>query len=478
MRIAFVAAECSPLVKVGGLADVVGALPKALVARGHDVRIFMPSYEAIDRQRFPSRPTNWRATVVFDGQPTIVTVYETVLPNSTIPIYQVVWPDEFRGEVYPLGQDFETLQSVIRRFMRFSVAVDGLLGTSSWKPDRVHCHDWHTGILPALLRARNLPAPTTFTIHNIDIQGKWNPTEALSWLPVDTTTPPWSLRDTKGDFNMLQIGIHTATQVSTVSPTYASEVVTHEYGAGLAEDLRATGVVGIVNGIDTDSYNPSTDQALYETYDVGSAVAGKASNKASLQLELGLPVDPSAPLFVNVGRLVGQKGIDLIVPLMERIVAAGGQVAFLGSGFPDIQGAIKAAANRPGVAARFEFNAGLGRRLYAGGDFFLMPSRFEPCGLGQLIAMRYGTIPIVRDTGGLHDTVQDLDADSDRGVGLRFSEPTVEALWTTIERAFALYRDRQRMALTIQRSMSTDSSWYTSADAYIRLYERQATARR
>lgn len=478
MRIAFVAAECSPLIKVGGLADVVGALPKALVARGHDVRIFMPAYEAIDQRRFPSRPTDWRASITFDGTTTLVGIQETVLPNSSIPVYLVSWPGEFSGDVYPLGQDVDTLRSVIKRFIRFSLAVNGLLATSSWKPDRVHCHDWHAALLPALMRDTGIQTPTTLTIHNIDIQGKWNPHEVSAWLGDPLSDERWGRRDSKGDFNMLQTGIRSADQVTTVSPTYAAEVVTKEYGAGLSDDLRATGVVGIVNGIDTESYDPATDQALHERYDVTNVAGGKAANKAALQQELGLPIDPRAPLFVNIGRLVGQKGIDLLVPLLNKITARGGQVAFLGSGFPDIQGAITRAADTVGVAARFEFNAGLGRRLYAAGDFFLMPSRFEPCGLGQLIAMRYGTIPIVRDTGGLHDTVADIDADPEHGVGIQFVDPAPEALWQAIDRAFTLYQDRRRFSAAIQRSMSVDSSWYTSADAYIRLYERQTPDRR
>ncbi len=468
MRIAFVAAECTPLIKVGGLADVVGALSKALVAQGHDVRIFLPDYEALTTTQ--ATPTPWAATAEFSGQSGTVHVRETVLPQSSVPLYLVGWPNEFRGTVYPLGQDPETLRGVIQRFVRFSLAIEALLRASPWKPDIVHCHDWHTALLPALLDQPNDPA-SILTIHNLDIQGVWSGDEAAAWLPP-RLADRWTLRDQRGDLNLLQLGITHAHQVTTVSPTYAAEIVSPEHGERLDQELSAGGVVGILNGIDNESYNPETDLALAQTYNANTFVTGKPENKLAVQRALGLPEAAQAPLFVTVGRLVGQKGINLILPLIERLQARGAQVAFLGTGFPEIEAALRQAEKWPGVRSRLTFDSALGRRLYAAGDFFLMPSLFEPCGLGQLIALRYGAIPIVRDTGGLHDTVVDVDAFPAHGNGLVFTKPDPEALWATIERALALYPDTRRLRQIIQYSMNIDHSWYTSSIEYVRLYER------
>ncbi len=473
MRIAFVAAECTPLIKVGGLADVVGALSKALVAAGHDVRIFLPDYAALPATARPT-PTPWATRIDTVDGPVVARIRETVLPQSTVPIYLVGWPDEFGGAVYPLEQDAETLHSVIRRFVRFSIATDALIRAGSWRPDIIHCHDWHTALIPALMKTTDDPA-TVLTIHNLDIQGVWNPNDVVPLLPSQESGR-WGLRDGRGDLNLLQLGITYANQVTTVSPTYATEIVTPENGERLDHELRRAGVVGILNGIDTESYDPERDHSLASTYSSTTFVDGKLDNKLALQRELGLPENPAAPVFAMVGRLVAQKGVNLLLPIIERLQATGGQVAVLGTGFVEIEKQLREAQRWSGVRCHFGFDSGLGRRLYAGSDFFLMPSIFEPCGLGQLIALRYGSLPIIRNTGGLHDTVTDIDAFPETGNGFVFNEATSAALWSTIERALRAYYQPKIMRRAVERSMRIDHSWYTSATEYVRLYERISQA--
>jgi starch synthase len=472
LRILFVASECAPLVKIGGLADVVGSLPKALAELGHDVRIILPLYDAIDRAKLSARPTTHVARVNFSGTPELVRLFEAVVPGSSIPVYLVDWPGQFAQEVYPLGQDHATIELTVARFARFSLAVSQLLSVMPWKPDVLHCHDWHTALIPVLVHGPAAPA-TFLTIHNLDIQGKWDPVEFGHWLDINPDHAPWNHRDRDGNLNFLQLGIHHADQVTTVSPTYARESVRPEFGEGLDRDLAQHHIIGILNGIDDHAYDPAHDPALVSNYDLSNFVEGKSANKAALQRELGLPVEPDAPLFVNIGRLVPQKGVDLLLPLFDQVAATGAQLAFLGSGFPEIEAVLRRADLQvPAVAAKFGFNSSLGRRLYAGGDFFVMPSRFEPCGLGQMIAMRYGTIPVVHDTGGLHDTVPDLNHDPANGLGFSFTDAASSSIWAAMQRAIELYRDRPSLISAIQRSMRIDHSWYTSAQAYAQIYKK------
>lgn len=470
MKIAFVAAECAPVIKVGGLADVVGALPKALVAAGHDVRVFLPAYGAIDQRRFPSRPARQAFQVTFEGETTTIHLREGVVPNTSVPLYLIDWPNEFVGLVYPLGQDPDTLRSVMRRFIRFSAAVTAIIPHLSWQPDVVHCHDWHAALVPHLLQQTGRRYPSVLTIHNLAVQGKWSAAEISEWLSP-LSLGPW--RDAHGGFNALQHGIQAVDQVTTVSPTYAREILTPTYGEGLHGDLRDREVVGILNGIDLDVFNPATDRAIPQPYNHETFAAGKAAAKRLIQEHFGLAVDESAPLFVSVGRLTAQKGYDFVLGALDRLHARGAQVVVLGSGFPDLERGLRQAAQRyDGVRVHVGYDAALAQTLYAGGDFFLMPSRFEPCGLGQMIALRYGTLPIVHDTGGLRDTVADVDIDSVHGTGFRFEAASSDGLLGAVERALRLYGDPARRASVIRRSMLVNHSWYTSAQVYAHLYRR------
>lgn len=481
MNVLFVASEAAPLVKIGGLADVVGGLPKALRQLGHDVRVMIPLYGQVSRAGLATTVVMSDQRLAFAGHDYHTNLLSTTLPGSDIPLY-LVQADDFFGTdgVYVSGQTTEALRRGIQRFVAFSAMAVSMLRGLDWQPEVVHCHDWHTGLVPLLLSHGGHPARTVLTIHNLHNQGAWNADELRSWFGwQDQEHPLLSLRDEHHDLNLLQIGIHSATVVSTVSPTYAQEVLTAEYGEHLSSDLaqHQPPIVGIANGIDVEVFDPSRDPALVSSYSFTTHEAGKRANKAALQQELGLQPLPGAPLFVAVSRLSPQKGFDLLPPVIGDIVQAGGQVAILGSGWPEIEGQLHRLADDfpRSVVVRLGFDAGLAQRLYASADFFLMPSRFEPCGLGQMIAMRYGTIPIVRDTGGLRDTVVDQRRDPTRGTGFVFPRFDVADFRDAIRDAVQVYRQPATLNAMIARAMSQDFSWGRAAHDYLRLYAQTET---
>lgn len=469
-RVLFVSAEAAPLIKVGGLADVVGSLPSALVAAGVEARILIPKYGLIADQ-LPGLRVVASGSVPWQGRDEPVTIVEAVLPGTATPLYLLDAPSFFAdGGVYYEHDQEHGARLAMQRFTFFPWAAAHLIHLLPWQPETLHCHDWHTATLPLFLELVGRPMPTVLTIHNIEGQGRWQPDEISSWLGVASTASPLlGLRDSAGDFNALQVGIHGATALNTVSPTYAQELLRTEFGGGLERDLatRPGGVVGILNGIDQQRFDPNSDAALTTTYAVATVTAGKASNKHHLLQELGLA---DGPLFGLVGRLTTQKGIDLVIDAAPDLVAAGGRLVMLGSGVPDIERQAESVAARypDHVRVVVKFDAALAQRIYAAADFFLMPSRFEPCGLGQLIAMRYGTLPIVRDTGGLHDTVRDL-AQSD-GTGFVFGPPTHEALRGALDRALQVFAQPDMMHAARIRAMAEDFSWERAARQYANLY--------
>ena len=390
-------------------------------------------------------------------------------------LYLLDAPEFFRdGGIYYEHDEHHGAQLAMERFVFFSWAVSHIIPLLPWQPQVIHCHDWHTAVIPTLMHLVEQAArPTVLTIHNIEGQGKWQAADIYSWLNVrGNELPALQLRDQQGNFNLLQQGIHSAGAVNTVSPTYAQEVMTPAYGLGLETDLgnRAGGVTGILNGIDFHTFNPATDTRLPATYDTSTAATGKQKNKLAVLAELGL-TDGVGPLFVVIGRFTGQKGVDLIPPSMAAIAGADGRLILLGSGVPEVEQAVTAAAAPfpQYVKTIVKFDAALAQRLYAAADFFLMPSRFEPCGLGQLIAMRYGCLPIVRDTGGLHDTVRDLRRHRD-GTGLVFGPATSVALQTAVHDALRIFRQPDTMTAARTRAMNQDFSWARSAKDYLTIY--------
>ena len=484
MKILFVTPEVEPFVKVGGLADMTGALPKDLARLGHDVRVVCPAYGSIRRD------ASWRALeaplgVDVGRESQWARTWETVLPGSRVPAYFLENHDHFaRLEVYtgPWGAHADNDQRYAF-LCRGALALCQQLG---WIPDVIHCHDWTTGLLPLMLNTtlRHTPiggAATVFTIHNLEHQG-WSPSRV-----VDFARLPWSEihRDglaSHGRMNLMKAGLLHATKISTVSPTYAGEIRTADGGFGLEGVLRFRGadLVGILNGIDDESWDPARDRALPANYSAAN-LAGKAVCKNELQQRLGLAMRPEVPVFGVVSRLATQKGLDLLAEALPAILDRMDiQLVLLGSGDGGLEEAFQRAADRwrGRCGVRIGFDGQLARLIQAGSDFFVMPSRAEPCGLTQMYAMRYGTLPVVRATGGLVDTVQNFVEGGDAGTGFVFHDATPGALADTIGWACATYYDRPReMAALQQRAMAQDFSWRVSADKYVELYEWAVAAR-
>ncbi|MDO8490554.1 MAG: glycogen/starch synthase [Dehalococcoidia bacterium] len=472
LKVLFGAAEVSPLAKVGGLADVAGSLPAALRKMGHDVRVVMPGYSTIDRNKYPAKPLKEMAAP-FLGRTEPVAISETALPNG-VPVYLLENQHYYdRKAVYSEPDDLE-------RFLLFSLAIPELPGAVGWQPDVVHCHDWHAaGAISQIKTARSpsfKASATVITIHNMAFQGWFDQGFAARagierWVPSDNPMRQYLS-------SLLGSAIYHSDYISTVSQTYAREILTPEYGEKLDTLLRfkKERLVGIVNGLDYDEFNPATDRFLATNYDASNP-KGKAANKAALQKKFGLPASPDLPLIGMVGRMTEQKGLDIATEALADLLKNENiQVVVLGTGQPKYEEMVRQlAAEHPSrMSVVIGFDAPLGQLIYGGADMFLMPSRFEPCGLGQLISFRYGTVPIVRRTGGLNDTVADLNQDLSSGTGFVFELYQSQALLAAMRRALAAFRtNRKGWQALVARVMRQDLSWDASATKYEAMY-RQA----
>ncbi len=471
LKILFVAAECAPFFKVGGLADVIGSLPQALHALGHDVRVIMPRYRSIEASAFQLKRNDRFIDVPAGNQIRTTEVVEST--HTGVPTY-FVWDERFFGRETVYGQPDETMA-----FVFFSRAVIEFLRVLDWMPDVVHAHDWHSGatVMYLAMRGQRETAlksiATVFTIHNLLYQGASG--DALFRYAGFSQIPRHIIGEQPGQANWLARGIAHADVVNTVSPNYAREILTPEFGEGLQSLLRARRgrLSGILNGIDQTEWNPQTDQWLAANYDAHS-LPRRAANKRAVQAQLGLKLKPRTLLLGMVSRLYDQKGLDILLGAAERLLQREVQLAVLGSGDEKYHAAFKALRERyPGrVGVEHEFNEPLARKIYGGCDVFLMPSHFEPCGLGQLIAMRYGAVPLVRATGGLADTVIDAGRSPRRGTGFVFTRYTAAALLKTVERALAAYADAERWQAIQRNALAADFSWQTSARQYAALYGR------
>jgi len=468
LRVLFVTAEAAPFVKVGGLADVVGALPKELRALGHDVRVIMPRYAPIDVAKFGIREVDGAGDLVVSGSTVRASLAETM--SGPVPFYFIECPRYFdRPGVYGFPDDTE-------RFLYFCSAVLAALDRLRWVPDVIHCHDWHAAVVPHWLHHRaDLPpaaqqAATVLTIHNLAYRGEVDPTAFPEWLTPESLYP-----GPDGGFDLLSQGIRDADELTTVSERYAYEITTPEFGEGLEGLLtsRIHRLTGILNGIDYEVFDPATDRTIAENYSAAD-LSGKEACKLALQQEAGFDVGARRPLAGLVGRLVDQKGFDLIAEMLEPFLAEIDlQVVILGTGEERYQDMLRqlAARNRRQLAVYLTFDAALAQRIYAGADMFLMPSRFEPCGLGQLISLRYGTVPVARHTGGLVDTVIDYQPQTRRGNGFVFHRYHAVSLVAALSRALETYREPDRWRAIQMQGMSEDLSWSASARRYVQVYD-------
>ncbi len=475
LKILFVSSEVSPFAKTGGLADVAGSLPQALAALGHDVRIVMPKY------KFVTCPmeTRFDFPVWIAGRKETAVIREYYIDgtlgdgSNRVPVYFVDNYQYFdRDYLYCYFDEVE-------RFAFFCRAVIEMLPGLDFKPDVIHCNDWQTGPIPVLLKEQYGIIPfyrniaTLFTVHNLFYQGNY-PKDCLELLGLqeDKYFHPDRL-EFYGDISFLKAGLVYADIINTVSRTYAQEIQTAEYGEKMEGLLkkRSHDLYGIVNGIHNCDFDPQTDSCILHNYDHQSLEL-KKENKYTLQKTMNLPVG-DMPLIGVISRLVDQKGFDLLEETFEEFMENGTQFVLLGSGDKRYEDFFKDMARKfpDKVAVYIGFNAPLAQQIYAGSDMFLMPSRFEPCGLGQLISLRYGTIPIVRATGGLADTVTNYDPITKKGNGFVFSEYRADKLHDAVKRALFIYRERKDLWLElVKTAMEYDSSWETSAREYVRLY--------
>lgn len=474
MKVLLVTSELAPLAKAGGLGDVAGALPSRLRQIDVDIRCILPLYKQIkDKYSDKLKFRNWKM-IRMGWRSLYCGLYE--MEFNGVPIYFIDNEYYFGHAQLYLEYTFD-----IERFSFFQRAILECLGEPmDFEPDILHCNDWQAGMIPALLEAHYRPygrftnVRTVYTIHNLKYQGihSYDFVADMMELPDRIMSEYGVLKD--GVPNFMKAGIVYADRVTTVSPSYAAEIMTDYFGEGLNWLLQSMSykVSGILNGIDVDAYDPATDKYIPKHYSRGD-LAGKAECKAALQKELGLTVDPKAPLAVMISRLVDQKGVELLLRVLDEMLDDGVQVAVLGTGDPEFEhrywhmGAFRAGK----LTVRLEFDQALSHRMYAGADMFLMPSLFEPCGLSQMISMRYGTIPIVRETGGLKDTVTPYNVVTGEGNG--FSFPNINAhdfLFLTKFAADLFRDDPQNWQKLIDNAMSGDYSWDKSALQYKELF--------
>lgn len=475
MQIVFASAECAPFVKTGGLGDVAGSLPAALVRAGAEVIVMVPKYATI-KDEYKAQMEHFADFYVSLGWRNEYCGLEKLEHDGVT--YMFIDNERYFARDYPYGffDDGE-------RFAFFSKAITESLQhlPAGFECDILHCNDWQTALAPVFLREfyQGLPlydrVKTVFSIHNVAFQGQFSDTVmddilGVAHIPAAAT----QLRCDACSINYMLGALHYADAITTVSPTYASEIQTPEFGEGLDGVLRerSYALQGILNGIDVAGFDPATDKRIAANYTVDDR-SGKAVCKAKLQEELGLEVRDDRPLMVMVTRLTRQKGLDLVMYALDRILSGGVQVAVLGTGDRDYEDGLRYFQDKyPGtMAARIEFDPALSQRMYAAADMFLMPSKFEPCGLSQIIAMRYGTLPIVRETGGLKDTVQPYNEFTGEGTGFSFSNFNGDEMGDAVFRAARLFWDnRDAWNQLVTQAMSQDFSWTRSADKYLDLY--------
>ena len=475
-RIAFVGSECYPFVKTGGLGDVMYALPRALAGEECEVRVILPLYACISQKY--KKQMEYKGSFMMDltleGRTFFVGIMELVMDGVT---YDFVENREF----FDWGNPYTGLWEDIPKYCYFSKAALAIMNYMNWTPDVIHCHDWQASLLPLYLRTKFWDTPvgsakTVLTIHNLRFQGICSIPHLKYWsgLRDDLFDYP-ILKQNEGEANMFKGGLAFANWITTVSETYAEEIQTPEFGEGLDGHLRyhSPHLSGIVNGIDVEQWDSSNDKLLSAPYDADNVLERKRMNKLALQEKLGLEQNENRMVLGLISRLTDQKGLDLVNAVFPKLLDGNTQVIILGTGDPRYESAFRYfESENPGtVCAYISYNEGLAHQIYAGADALLVPSLFEPCGLTQLIAMRYGTVPIVRETGGLKDTVKPYTDEWSEGNGFTFKQYQADHLLQAINDAKTIYfEQRWNWDNIVRRDMAKDVSWENSARKYQELY--------
>ena len=473
MKILFCASEMDPLARTGGLGDVLEGLPAALAARGHEVSVVLPCYRGLaENAQLGARSLGVEIAVQVGAKRMPAEILECTAPNG-VQVF-LVRRDEYFDRAALYGLEGGAYDDNAERFIYFSRAVMELARRAVPPPDILHVHDWQTALVPVLVRDRKLPFRTVLTIHNLAYQGSfWGLDFGLTNLPSHYFGA--SGVEFYGNLNLLKGGILYADAVTTVSERYALEIQTPAGGSGLDAVIREQRhkLTGILNGADYERWNPATDKLLPQTFSP-KKMGGKKTCQAALLAQCGLAPDPAGPVFVMVTRLAEQKGIELLFPLLDRLLADDVRLIILGEGDPGYERELMVASRRH--PERFAYRTGmeesLARLIYAGGDAFLIPSHFEPCGLSAMYALKYGTLPIAHATGGLSESIQDYDPSAERGCGFLFYEYTPEALWDALIRARRDFTETARWQELRERAMACDFSWEKAVPRYEAVYEK------
>lgn len=473
MKILFTGSEMDPLARTGGLGDVLEALPAALAAKGHDVSVVLPCYHGLrEDPKLGVRSTGVHMPVSIGAKQLPAEILECTAPNG-VQVF-LIRRDEYFDRSALYGVDGTAYDDNAERFIYFSRAVVELARRAMPPPDIIHAHDWQTALVPVLVKERKLPFKTVLTIHNLAYQGSfWGLDFGLTNLPGHYFSATGV--EYYGNLNLLKGGMLYADALTTVSERYAREIQTPEQGAGLDPVVReqAHKLTGILNGADYEIWNPATDKLLAQKF-TPTKLMGKKVCREALLKECGLAPDPTGPVFVMVTRLAYQKGVELLFPLLDRLLADDVRLIILGEGHQEFQMEFAIAQRRH--ADRFAFRAQMDETLahlmYGGGDAFLLPSHYEPCGLSAMYALKYGTLPIARATGGLYESIQDYDPTTESGHGFLFYDFTPEALWDAILRARRYFAEETEWAALRQRAMSCDFSWAKAVPRYEEVYKR------
>jgi len=474
-KILFTTSEAHPLIKTGGLADVASSLPRALLKRGHEVKILLPAYASVI-VKAKEAGVKKIAELLISGQ--TISLLQTRLPGSRVTVILVDIPQFSEREGNPYcGPDGNDWSDNHWRFFVFAKAAEAIALNQAgldWQPDIVHCNDWQTGLIPALLAQHEIRPASVFTIHNLAYRGLFS-YQVFAELGLPNDYWHHEKLEFYSQMSFMKGGLAFADAITTVSQSYANEIQTPEFGCGLDGVLRARSkdLSGVLNGIDMDEWNPGSDKLIAQNYN-RRTVAHKVKNKTTLQAQLGLPVDKSVPMIGFIGRLVEQKGVDLILNQMTQLLAEDCQLVILGSGIASYEQALKniALQHPHKLSVTLGYNESFAHQIEASADLFLMPSIFEPCGLNQMYSLRYGTLPIVNAVGGLRDTVieKSFDDIGTDGNGFVFHLPTAEELHLAIKRALACYQQPDVWKKMQQNAMAQDFSWEKSAERYEEIY--------